>query len=252
MNIIANSRNAAQEWLTSVLLYPGARESPAVRQFLCYGANVVPPQFEGVQWVQFSQNQSPDPQQAITRGQGGDVDEMEMDDMFAYEGNEEDDEHGEVDDYLEEEDDAEFFSAANRYQPTEEAVTQEDAMEIQQQAGQAEMIEDVGSFAQSMGASHLGRSLQLQAQIGHVKRSQGDTPNQRVQGVTVGGALSASSKGVLGGIGGAMEKAQEEEVNGPKIVGLGDSFHHTSPVSAPRLDSFKMIKVIGKGSFGKD
>lgn len=251
MNIIANSRNAAQEWLTSVLLYPGARESPAVRQFLCYGANVVPPQFEGVQWVQFSQNQSPDPQQAITRGQGGDVDEMEMDDMFAYEGNEEDDEHGEVDDYLEEEDDAEFFSAANRYQPTEEAVTQEDAMEIQQQAGQAEMIEDVGSFAQSMGASHLGRSLQLQAQIGHVKRSQGDTPNQRVQGVTVGGALSASSKGVLGGIGGAMEKAQEEEVNGPKIVGLGDSFHHTSPVSAPRLDSFKMIKVIGKGSFGK-
>jgi len=251
MNIIANSRNAAQEWLTSVLMYPGARESPAVRQFLCYGANVVPPQFEGVSWVQFSQNQSPDPQQAINRGQAGDVDEMEMDDMFAYEGNEEDDGHDEVDDDLEEEDDAEYISAATRYQPKEEAVTQEDAMEIQQEAGQAEMIEDVGSFAQSMGASHLGRSLQLQAQIGHVKRSQGDTPNQRVQGVTVGGAPSAISKGGLGGIGGAMEKAQEEEVHGPKIVGLGDSFHHTSPISAPRLDSFKMIKVIGKGSFGK-
>jgi len=36
-----------------------------------------------------------------------------------------------------------------------------------------------------------------------------------------------------------------------KIEGLGDSFHQKAPVSPPRLDSFKMIKVIGKGSFGK-
>ena len=37
----------------------------------------------------------------------------------------------------------------------------------------------------------------------------------------------------------------------PFVEGLGDSFHRTVPVSAPRLDSFRMIKVIGKGSFGK-
>ncbi len=37
----------------------------------------------------------------------------------------------------------------------------------------------------------------------------------------------------------------------PFVEGLGDSFHRTVPVSAPRLDSFRMIKVVGKGSFGK-
>jgi len=36
-----------------------------------------------------------------------------------------------------------------------------------------------------------------------------------------------------------------------KIEGLGDSFHSKKPISPPSLDSFKMIKVIGKGSFGK-
>jgi hypothetical protein len=36
------------------------------------------------------------------------------------------------------------------------------------------------------------------------------------------------------------------------LVGLVDSFSfNPKPQSAPRLDSFKMIKVIGKGSFGK-
>jgi len=37
----------------------------------------------------------------------------------------------------------------------------------------------------------------------------------------------------------------------PHVAGVGDSFHQTAPVSLPSLDSFKMIKVIGKGSFGK-
>ena len=40
---IVTARNALQEWLTSVLFVPGARENPAVRQFLCYGANIVHP-----------------------------------------------------------------------------------------------------------------------------------------------------------------------------------------------------------------
>ena len=57
---IVNARNVLQDWLTSVLFVPGARENPAVRQFLCYGANIVPPQFEGVSWISFTS----------TRGEG--------------------------------------------------------------------------------------------------------------------------------------------------------------------------------------
>ena len=40
-------------------------------------------------------------------------------------------------------------------------------MEIMQSAGEVEMIDDIGSLAQSLGASHLGRSLQLQAEMKH-------------------------------------------------------------------------------------
>lgn len=263
---IVQARNTLQEWLTSILLYPGARESPAVRQFLCYGANIVPPQFEGVAWVSFSPPPlagpvnipqhppavAPTPAHSSGTGQVHCLDEMEMDDMFGYEEGDDDNEgHGDLDD----DDDAEYFSASTRYQPTEEAITQEDAMEIQQQAGEVEMIEDVGSLAQSLGASHLGRSLQLQAQMAHMKqRHETNTEQKSVQGVTVGGASAAVGGKDGGGIGSAVEKAEGIPIpqsTGPKIAGLGDSFHQKKPVSAPRLDSFKMIKVIGKGSFGK-
>eukprot|EP00565_Helicotheca_tamesis_P008201 CAMPEP_0185736030 /NCGR_PEP_ID=MMETSP1171-20130828/26729_1 /TAXON_ID=374046 /ORGANISM="Helicotheca tamensis, Strain CCMP826" /LENGTH=163 /DNA_ID=CAMNT_0028406517 /DNA_START=145 /DNA_END=632 /DNA_ORIENTATION=+ len=69
---IVKARNELQNWLTSVLLYPGARESPAVRQFLCYGANIVPPQFEGIAWVSFSPHPGSNiPQQYMSAGAGG-------------------------------------------------------------------------------------------------------------------------------------------------------------------------------------
>ena len=60
-----------------------------------------------------------------------------------------------------------------------------------------------------------------------------------------------------GGIGGAMAKAAEScsshrvPPSQAHVQGLGDSFHRTAPISAPRLDSFNMLKVIGKGSFGQ-
>lgn len=68
--------------------------------------------------------------------------------------------------------------------------------------------------------------------------------------MTIRGSGTPSNSSGLGGIGNAMKQAEEAGTE-PKVEGLGDSFHKTSPVSAPRLDSFKMIKVIGKGSFGK-
>lgn len=296
---IVKSRNELQEWLTSILHYPGARESPAVRQFLCYGANIVPPQFEGVSWVSFThqhsspQSQHPHQQQpsqhqhqhhhddsldhhhtSSPSGQGqqhhhnhhnhlgntnsNNFDELEMDDMFVgYEegtsvaSDEEDD-----DDYdgHDDDDDVDLYSAAQRYQRPDETITQDDVMEFQNNFDDVEMIEDVGSLAQSLGASHLGRSLQLQAQLKRPTFPQKQQHQQQQMGLTIrsSGNTSSNSVSTGGGIGNAMKQAEEEAATTePKVKGLGDSFFQTTPVSAPRLDSFKMIKVIGKGSFGK-
>jgi len=256
LNSLVKTRNEVQEWLTTILMYPGARESPAVRHFLTYGANMIPPQFEGVSWVNFTSTGvilphtqphqvSTSPAPASLPGLYGvsQLDDMEMDDMFVA-GDEDLGVHEESDD---EED---FAPPSLRYKPSEEALTRDDQMEIMQLASEVEMVEDVGSLAQSLGASHLGRSLLLQAQIAtkcglKIKSD----PSKKMQGVTLGTAVGATGgkEYFVGGIGGAMEQA----VQGKNLQGLGDSFHQKAPVSSPRLDSFKMVKVIGKGSFGK-
>ena len=108
---------------------------------------------------------------------------------------------------------------------------------MMQFASEVEMIEDIGSLAQSLGASHLGRSLQLQAEI-----ATRDNPTQTAiepgRGLTVGG--SGAGVAGVGGMRSAMENAAELE-----------GLRSRPPESAPRLDSFKMIRVIGKGSFGR-
>ena len=265
---IVKARNALQEWLTSVLFVPGARENPAVRQFLCYGANIVPPQFEGVTWVSFpSSSDHASGAGSIQRGAEAQeesavagstapatLDEMEMDDMFGYEeADGEEGEDGGAD--FDSDSEADYFSATIRYQPADEAITEDDIMEMQQQANEVEMVEDVGSLAQSLGASHLGRSLQLQAQLAGAKHGHNEHSSDNIQqkGLTVGGGGTDADVST-GGIGGAMEQAQSGAIamNQPsKFDGLGDSFDQRAPISQPRLDSFKMIKVIGKGSFGK-
>jgi hypothetical protein len=161
------------------------------------------------------------------------VDDMEMDDMFLA------DEEGSG---PEEEDQDEFDddipAASIRYKPVNEAVTDEDELAIL--AGDVEMVEDVGSLAQSLGASHLGRSLQLQAEMKF--KTQGSHPVvMPVQALNIGGIASEQPL-AAGGIGGVISMAATNRG--------GDSFNRRPLKSAPRLDSFKMIRVIGKGSFG--
>ena len=252
---ILRVRSAAQNWLTNVLLFPGARESPAVRQFLCYGANSVPTQYQGMNWITPSDAaaaSNASQQSNNNHGHGVDDHELHMDDMLEYGDVGPDDEEEEDDDYEDDDydDDAEFFSATERYQPTIEAVTQDDMMDLQNNADDIEMLEDVGSLAQSMGASHLGRSLQLQAELSNYKKSNVSSA-QSQRGLGIGREMNAVSSGAhsgMGGIGNMVENAgiQQEA----SVEGLSDSFYQKTPISAPRLDSFKMIKVVGKGSFG--
>lgn len=179
-----------------------------------------------------------------------DVDEPDLDFADMYDDPEGHDgcdpEEEEDDDY----DDIDHFSAIERYQPKEKTITNDDVMEFENDADDVEMIEDVGSLAQSMGASHLGRSLQLQAECMNMNHgvprpeSHGAQQGLNIEGPT---SPNGDTGNFMGGIGHAMLNA------GPQVQssGLSDSFCQKKPESEARLDSFKMIEVIGKGSFGK-
>jgi len=253
---IIRSRHEAQNWLSNILCFPVVRENPAVRQFLCYDVNVLPPQFEGINWVHFSASPglNDDPHhRAETKSNANenvnissDVDKHELDMAYMF-GYEEDFSGGlEEEDHHYDNDNIDQYSAAERYQPTVDQVTHDDLMEFHNNAEDVEMIEDVSSLAQSLGASHLGRSLQLQAEIIHTKESSSHEVKQGLNREETKLPI-VSDVGIKGGIGNAVSNA----VSHSKISGLSDSFYQKKPVSAPSLDSFKMIKVIGKGSFGK-
>lgn len=244
-------RDELQEWLTAILMYPGARESVAVRNFLTCGANMIPPQYEGISWTQFSPLVAAPTRPAVTTGMSNaygvhsqvmsNLDDMDMDELFmggddAFIPN---DDHDDDEDYVP--------TASVRYKPTEEAVTDADEMEILDLAGEVEMVEDVGSLAQSMGASHLGRSLQLQAEMrrgggtGTMGVGMSSMNHHQQQGLKI--IPPTHPRTSVGGIGGAITRAQNES-------NTNTAFYQKPIQSAPRLDSFKLIKVIGKGSFG--
>lgn len=272
VNFIVQARNAAQDWLAAALAVPTVRNSNIMRQFLCYGANIVPPQFEGVGWINFNVDSSDHAQQhhaapasyaAAVRGGNNNLDEMEMDEMFAFENEHDNDDitnadsledDDNYDEGLNGEDDASYLQG--RYEPTAEDPSQAEVMDFQKDITEVEMVEDVGSLAQSLGASHLGRSLNLQKEMMSYKKGQQLMHQQQAQqGITLGVNIMNTDNivGASGGIGSAMEKAVEQPQAQPEphIQGLADSFYRTSPISAPKLDSFRMVKVIGKGSFGK-
>jgi len=248
-------RHELQQWLSSVLYHPGVSDSPAMRQFLTDGANMIPQQYEGIHWTPFTSVAVPQapPMQGlptasagVTQQQGNSVDDMDMDYMFTMG----EDEGGqpqqpqEDDNQIAEEDT--IPSASERYKPTNEAVADEDEMDIMQYAGEVEMIDDIGSLAQSMGASHLGRSLQLQAEINKKMGTSNAGQQPLGAGIKMGGAPQRPAPSNSSGIGSAVANAMSNETNYHQ-----PAQHHRPAQSSPRLDSFKMIKVIGKGSFGK-
>jgi hypothetical protein len=262
LEAIIQARNEIQQWLSSILMYPGARESSAVRQFLTLGANTIPQQYENVVWTQFTPSSDHQSQQHQQQQQQmssmGNVADMEMDDMFEIDN----DDGGAVPDDLEEADEDYIPSASVRYKPTDEAITDED--ELDMMAGEVEMVEDIGSLAQSLGASHLGRSLQLQREMKHFVQTHpvptmpsGGLYLRATSSSSQGGGVNnnnSSSSGLTNSMNGSMAHALGAMGGLASAIAAGsavEGFHQKPPVSAPRLDSFKMIKVIGKGSFGK-
>lgn len=267
VNQMAQTRNELQDWLSSVLNCPGASSNQFVNHLLCSGANhPMPSQYETLTWYQFvgssppishpeRQDTYPESYPSATTTSTSNADELDMDDMFVQANNglgaDHPAEEPVYEHYEEEPDDDEGFSAMERYQPTEEPMSNEEVMEFERAAtDDVEMIEDVGSLAQSMGASHLGRSLNLQAELSRFQHNVGSAvlPPQSMKGglkLMDPGVKAEEKVANEGGIGNAVRNAR------PTVEGLSDSFCQKKPVSQPRLDSFKMVKVIGKGSFGK-
>jgi hypothetical protein len=263
-NTMLQARNELQNWLSAILLHSSACAIPEVSHFLTLGANTVPPQYVDVSWTLLQSQatvdtvpSNPNPQEVSQQhhhyqfhssGNSVNLDDMEMADMFLLT----DDENngcGVPDDAPDYE---EIPPASVRYKPVEDAVTDEDEMELMQFADEVEMIEDIGSLAQSLGASHLGRSLQLQAELKYFGNKPSTTTvnaappmnvlNNRAPVTSAQIGVSEPQRAVVGGggIGSVMERAATNAAH----------FNHRPLSSAPRLDSFKMLKVIGKGSFG--
>jgi len=248
---IVTARTHIQHWLETILMYPGARDSPAIRNFLTYAPNMIPPQYENVSWTIFTadgQVASPLPaaqgNQTSASAESGDYGDENLDDMVMDEMFETGDDVGPIQHDDDDSDDDDEYRASVRYKACEDEITAEDEMDLAHViAGEVEMVDDVGSLAQSLGASHLGRSHMLQEETignntsGHANQQQQGIPQA---GLQLGNPLSGASSG---GIGSAIKHATSQQ--------SGGSFNQVKPESPPRLDAFKMIKVIGKGSFGK-
>jgi len=238
MSRLVAARQNLHQWLLTVLMFPGARESPAIRMFLTDAANILPPQYESVSWTMFDANgQIVHPsaaaaasQEISTQAPGSEFTMDMMMDDWAEDGGGGAGQLAAFDEHENE------YRASDRYKPTDEPVSEEDKMEMANMATEVEMIEDVGSLAQSLGASHMGRSLMLQGQVGGMYHG---AIQQQQHGTYVGTTVSGMGGG---GIGGPMALSTPD---------LNSCFNQTAPESPPRLDSFKLIKVIGKGSFGK-
>lgn len=283
LNSLVRVRDDLQNWLNYALLNPTIRESSVMRHFLTFGANTIPPPYESVAWTQFYINQ--DHNHHSNHQEQHVVDDMDMDYMFMAEeeddnrdtddgdslqGNpgDDDDRHDhnvhphDLRNHLQNHHHQDYIpSAAVRYKPTQEDVADEDEMDLLQFAvggGEVvEMVDDIGSLAQSLGASHVGRSLMLQAEIKQQQQQQQlqqqppmlstllTTPQQSK------GATSPSNSGG-GGIGSAMADVMTKNSNDNKgNVGAANTNYWNHQATHPRLDSFKLLKVIGKGSFGK-
>lgn len=256
-NAVVPTAQRVQAWMTHMVSSAAARATLQVREFFTTAANTLPAVYEGVPWTNFATGPLTTAtlqhtafrqhhQQHQHHHQPEVVAEMDMDDMFFAggddAGHEDDDPAGEDDedeDYYDNnhEDVPAYPRACDRYKPTDETVDSEDEMEILNM-DEVEMIEDLGSLAQSLGASHLGRSLQLQAEMMARPSAHNKQHKQQQHGLHVGGAPLVAA----GGLGSAMMAAAAAGSDVPSAA---------PPMATPRLDSFKMIKVIGKGSFGK-
>lgn len=241
INMLQTVRHDLQHWLNTVLMNAHARESQAVRNFLTYAANMIPPEYENLPWAVFDANgqinSSPNQGYQNQPNTGnGNLDDMSMVDMFDA-----GDEVGPAHNY--DSDDEDEYRPSERYKPTDEPVTEEDEMDIAMMADEARIIEGMGTYSQSLGASHMSRFPMLEKETADSNQGQYETMQQLQSGVKLRGAVGRSGIVGVGGIGSAMKEA---------TIGIGGSFSQARLQSPPRLDSFKMIKVIGKGSFGKD
>jgi hypothetical protein len=129
-------------------------------------------------------------------GNNTNLDDMEMADMFDDEEAIEGDDGDDVDD---------FVLASIRYKAIDEPITAEDELDL---TAEVEMVDDVGSLAQSLGASQLGMSLRLQAEIATRNKPPPIPPSEnQAVGVRLSFPAPRPKEGEIGGLSNVMEQA---------------------------------------------
>ena len=254
-NDAATFGNELQEWLYAILSNSGVKESPmhpALVKFLSYGANVFPPEYEVLQWwhnVSCSEGALAAPSLSQQEQQ---LDSPRQSyEIFDYFGR---------DDALvgRKEDTGENILDLNSLAPLlgcnenvidadDEVIDDSDFLEVIKALeafdhAKAYVIQEQAILRRSSHTSfrppaHPTSSHQVKADSCNILVSS-NVP----QGLTIGGSALDTQNG---GIGAAIKKANFSDVH-------GDAHHSQSrPLSSTGLDAFKLIRMIGKGSFGK-
>ncbi|CAM9492144.1 unnamed protein product [Ectocarpus fasciculatus] len=284
---LERARVLLQQWLHSTLLFPGVKESQALRNFLCASANSPPPRLE-IQWAGSQGGHCPS------------LDDMQMDELFGRHPDDPDD----LDDVDDDDDNAseatpEGYGHSHRGVPSHNGgggigsgngVGFGDSMD---QAGQSMELEprsfsrggggqrgyepaacdmpneeDIASSVPiditfmdpsamhwgngsgngnnnaGAGAAALGRSTSSEGWAGgavepvnggHAAGFSGGGSGIGAAGIGAGGAAEGGGGGGVGSSGGSRGGGTPAALAKRKVG----------------LDSFKIVRVIGKGSFGK-
>eukprot|EP00520_Triparma_pacifica_P001038 CAMPEP_0118650298 /NCGR_PEP_ID=MMETSP0785-20121206/10173_1 /TAXON_ID=91992 /ORGANISM="Bolidomonas pacifica, Strain CCMP 1866" /LENGTH=544 /DNA_ID=CAMNT_0006542665 /DNA_START=308 /DNA_END=1942 /DNA_ORIENTATION=- len=123
----------------------------------------------------------------------------------------------------------------------------------------AEVMEGVGSFSMEyLEGSTLGRSLKEKSMMGSYRGQTGAAVPPPQPPTSIGAIDPGRPPMPTTDLSSAVPTPNIPTTTLPpdpnssdRTPGLSDSFHPTTPISPPSLSSFKIIKVIGKGSFGK-
>lgn len=220
---LEKARGLLQIWLHQTLVYPGVKESQVLRNFLCANANMPPAKLE----ITWSNSYCPS------------LDEMEMDELFDRHLEEKEGDGSGIGNDIDSDNDDLDRSGARHAVSDDEFDPVFGNMDNDDSEG--------GPSSHRMAVSH-SKNDYYDATL--------DMPSEDDIASSVPVEITFNSIQPSGGYDYAMQGGGQYGYNRPSgLMGaLGAQSDNTQQPKAPAkvgLDSFKIIKVIGKGSFGK-
>jgi hypothetical protein len=264
---VSSSLNELQSWLDQVLRHPQITKCEHLNRFLCDGANQPHPLFNSIEWV-CSHIETPNSQSVLQL--------LPPSEMMCYDMSDSDD----TDDSGENEvndngpplnNDYDEDHHCQRYQPTEEELTENDVIEFNSICKDVEMVESIEKLGRSLGDPHLSTSLKQRAKMSSDSNRSGVIPpnhldhslilckehsgcTEYADPSTTDPSLYSRMSVLIPPKGQGIGEALRKEVKYSNVT--SKNLHHSSispyekKHTEVQLDNFKLIKVLGKGSFG--